>query len=989
MKKIFFSFFLALVAMSASATDYYALYIGNVQLSSDHISPSATLNSQLKSSGVLQSGTVELQASNENGIFKGRLYLTDAVLSCNKSTGVIWLGENGILANDLDFDLIEIVLKGTNIITNTNSGGSAIYMGGTACHDFARLEFTGDGTIELHGGSSTGAGITAANRSGVSVTTLNVGYEPTVICDGFTGVRSLGSTTFQYMFGHGTFKATGRPYACMHEGTTAMDLSNNRVTDPENCKIGIEHDIYTMCNESGNSVSTFTVGPELYPLYVCGVQVNADIAYNLNLSTKLKNLGYLKSGTVEYYPQANELYFRGANIEYSGGAIVKNGNHSLTDGTVAPGINNLKLSFSGNNTFGGSATIGIDNNKANMKLSIYQGASLTMNTRSGIYHNMAMASADANASGNYTFTITGDSYSIGPNDSALLTVNASDGWAFLGDYGHIYYESCVTKLTGTNGALSFGGGAGVTPIEYKYTSGDNTYGFRHGERLTKQGYNYNLTDADGNVVKSAEIGWVGNTYGLKILGIALTDYHLQDMTRILGNNSFASAVKFDGDKTLTFDGFGRNTVNCTSVNVPFIENDINGLKIKSTGTNLNNVSYAGTVLKLNAPATYCPDAANRTLRLNSLQGIAVELTCNNALTVENGILDVRGETYGLVGTEYRTSYKGSFTMQGGRFMAIGNTASVAMLYAFNLNNYAILKPEGATWSASANGVVGTDGNLIASTTVEVGTKNFELYVGGVQVTSVNANDILGDGTCSYNATTNTLTLTDANLTANNNNLKAEIPGLTIVFNGNNVITNGWENDYRSINILDCDNVTITGTGTVTINSKGKQAIQLVCDRSVNNVSTTIKDVTIIINDSGTATSGSISAMSSLAMVNLTIDNANIYTSNGSISASTLNLNNCYIAKPENGVVSDGTIVLDGGWMQYTGEIEIVAGTPSVGLRGDVDGSGIVDIDDVNAIINIILEKNPASDYSGEADVDGSGLVDVDDVNEVINIILNS
>ncbi len=63
--------------------------------------------------------------------------------------------------------------------------------------------------------------------------------------------------------------------------------------------------------------------------------------------------------------------------------------------------------------------------------------------------------------------------------------------------------------------------------------------------------------------------------------------------------------------------------------------------------------------------------------------------------------------------------------------------------------------------------------------------------------------------------------------------------------------------------------------------------------------------------------------------------------------------------------------------------------PVTALTGDVDGSGIVDIDDVNAIINIILEKNPASDYSGVADVDGSGLVDVDDVNEVINIILNS
>ena len=56
-------------------------------------------------------------------------------------------------------------------------------------------------------------------------------------------------------------------------------------------------------------------------------------------------------------------------------------------------------------------------------------------------------------------------------------------------------------------------------------------------------------------------------------------------------------------------------------------------------------------------------------------------------------------------------------------------------------------------------------------------------------------------------------------------------------------------------------------------------------------------------------------------------------------------------------------------------------------KGDVDGSGIVDVDDVNAIVNIILGMKHSSDYKGVADVDGSGIVDVDDVNAVINIIL--
>lgn len=56
------------------------------------------------------------------------------------------------------------------------------------------------------------------------------------------------------------------------------------------------------------------------------------------------------------------------------------------------------------------------------------------------------------------------------------------------------------------------------------------------------------------------------------------------------------------------------------------------------------------------------------------------------------------------------------------------------------------------------------------------------------------------------------------------------------------------------------------------------------------------------------------------------------------------------------------------------------------LRGDVDGNGMVDIDDVNAVISIILNK-PLNQALQSADVDGSGFVDVDDVSIIINIIL--
>ena len=57
------------------------------------------------------------------------------------------------------------------------------------------------------------------------------------------------------------------------------------------------------------------------------------------------------------------------------------------------------------------------------------------------------------------------------------------------------------------------------------------------------------------------------------------------------------------------------------------------------------------------------------------------------------------------------------------------------------------------------------------------------------------------------------------------------------------------------------------------------------------------------------------------------------------------------------------------------------------MRGDVNGDKKVDVEDVNAVINIILKTKTASDYPGKADVTADGKIDVEDVNAIINIIL--
>lgn len=76
------------------------------------------------------------------------------------------------------------------------------------------------------------------------------------------------------------------------------------------------------------------------------------------------------------------------------------------------------------------------------------------------------------------------------------------------------------------------------------------------------------------------------------------------------------------------------------------------------------------------------------------------------------------------------------------------------------------------------------------------------------------------------------------------------------------------------------------------------------------------------------------------------------------------------------------------WLEYSGTAELVFPF-SASKRGDVDRDGDVDIDDVNAAIDIVLNRDvTAKDYDfNAADVDGDNDRDIDDVNIIIDIVL--
>lgn len=66
--------------------------------------------------------------------------------------------------------------------------------------------------------------------------------------------------------------------------------------------------------------------------------------------------------------------------------------------------------------------------------------------------------------------------------------------------------------------------------------------------------------------------------------------------------------------------------------------------------------------------------------------------------------------------------------------------------------------------------------------------------------------------------------------------------------------------------------------------------------------------------------------------------------------------------------------------------EVAAPAPSF-KKGDVNGDGTVDVDDINCLIKVVLGQIDASVYNGRADVNNDNTVDVDDINAIIRIVL--
>jgi surface protein len=259
---------------------------------------------------------------------------------------------------------------------------------------------------------------------------------------------------------------------------------------------------------------------------------------------------------------------------------------------------------------------------------------------------------------------------------------------------------------------------------------------------------------------------------------------------------------------------------------------------------------------------------------------------------------------------------------------------------------------------------------------------YNLWINGVRVTDANKDGVTGtgiSGSVTYEPSTNTLTLDNATIDQRGltecaistaygapANLKIKLVGENKILANDNTI---------AINVKESHGFTLYGSGSLDC---GGALYLSVRDHLTNDATMSyIKDCTLYAHD----------IMSEDYEECLTIDNADVTTEYLDVGSDHngykgLNLVNCYVASPADGVVgSGGCIMVNGDY--WDGHVEIKRSA----IAGDVNGDGHVSSADITALYDYLLNSDTSNLVNG--DVDNDGHITSGDVTAVYSIMLGN
>ena len=261
--------------------------------------------------------------------------------------------------------------------------------------------------------------------------------------------------------------------------------------------------------------------------------------------------------------------------------------------------------------------------------------------------------------------------------------------------------------------------------------------------------------------------------------------------------------------------------------------------------------------------------------------------------------------------------------------------------------------------------------------------DYGIYVMGTQLTSDNAADVLGNGTVTFDADANKLTLNNAvintgDLTAQGITLNQKDVTLEII--GTNVVT-GMK--YSALKVA--ADATITGSGKLIVS--GADCGILLEPNNYSNVTLTIAGgVQVIATGAKGISQSSSKAINSYVVIrglNTSVRATGSTYSIGNLQYLTL-YNRLAIVSPT-GAQFSSNYVRDANGNIIAGQ-EVVIMRPVV--RGDVDCDGGVTISDVTALIDYLLSGNANNIYLNNADCDQDGNIAISDVTSLIDYLLS-
>ena len=286
-----------------------------------------------------------------------------------------------------------------------------------------------------------------------------------------------------------------------------------------------------------------------------------------------------------------------------------------------------------------------------------------------------------------------------------------------------------------------------------------------------------------------------NRYDIYVAGTQVTNLNQAD---VLGDGT----VSYDPEtNTLTLNNANVNSETENGINV--YSSDIN-IKLEGENhiTSGNDGLYVQTV-NIEGPGSLYVTGEHYSLRIgcNLLINGGAQVTAESLsdyAIITNNIMTVSG-------AETVLSMKGK----------LGAYSGFAPVFEDDL---AIVLPEGAYYDEGMGRIVDAGGNNIVDqwVVIKVPTpvESYDLYIAGTQVTEFNKNDVLGDGTVSFDPETNTLTLNGADIEAEGEGLSTQIDEIIIKLEGENSIE-----APEGYGIYGDASFTITGPGSLSVTSK--------------------------------------------------------------------------------------------------------------------------------------------------------------------------